>query len=90
MGYEPNQPRDNEPFFALLGRDDSAPKFARAYGYLLQGQVEMAMAEISKVTSSMSKLDPMPAHHSKVRSCFDMADKMDEFRRAEILKQGIG
>lgn len=90
MVYAPSNPRADEPFFALLGRDDSAPKFARAYGYLLQGQIEMAMGELAKVTSSMAQLEPMAAHHPKVRSCFEMADEMDIYRRNEIIRHGVG
>lgn len=88
--YAPHNPRTDEPFFSLLGRDDVAPNFARAYGYLLQGQIEMAQAELAKATSHMARLEPLPPHHQKVRSCFEVADEMAAYRRLEILKQGIG
>ncbi len=79
--FKPNLPRDDEPFFTLLGRDDVAPHFARAYGYYLQGHVTLAQQELAQIGVVMSTAETLPANHSKVRSCFDMADEMAAYNR---------
>ena len=88
--YKPHLPREDEPFFALLARDEAAPHFARAYGYYLQGQVAMAQQELAKIGVIMAELFPLPAHHSKVRSCFETADEMAAYHRKLIIRNGIG
>lgn len=88
--YKPHLARADEPFFVLLGRDDVAPHFARAYGYYLQGQVALAQDELSRIGSMVAQVTPLASHHDKVRSCFTIADEMTAYRRSEVLRLGIG
>ena len=83
--YKPHLPREDEPFFALLGRDDVAPHFARAYGYYLQGHVSLAQQELAQIGVLMSTTETLPGNHPKVRSCFEMADEMTAYHRKQLL-----
>jgi|GEM_PF-3647854 len=69
----------DEPFFQLLGRDDVAPHFARAYGYYLQGHVPLAQQELAQIGVKMALTEPLSPHHPKVRSCFETASAMESF-----------
>lgn len=90
MAYSPNHPHGDEPFFALLGRDEVAPIFARAYGYYLQGHATLAQQEIARAGEMMSRIEPLPANHPKVRSCFDMAEEMTDYHRTLVIRHGVG
>lgn len=88
--FTPHLPREDEPFFTLLGRDAVAPHFARAYGYYLQGHVSLAQQELAQIGVVMSTTETLPANHLKVRSCFDMADEMSAYHKKLVLRSGTG
>ena len=83
--FKPRDAREGEMIFALLGDDPLTPLFAEAYGYLIQGQLNLAQEALTKMSAIH---EPLPAHDLKVRSCFVFANDARERQKLLAVQGG--
>ena len=70
-----NMQRDLDATRKDLDLNISRADDAEAYGYLIQGQLNLAQEALAKMSAI---IEPLPAHDVKVRSCFTFANDARE------------
>ena len=80
--FDPSKPRDDEPYFTLLGRDPAAPHLLRAWAYKRMGQDALAQQEAAKANAITLHSEPQSSGDEQIRSAFRIADDMESYFRA--------
>ncbi|MBL4870069.1 MAG: hypothetical protein JKX72_03845 [Robiginitomaculum sp.] len=88
--FDASNPRDNEPFFTLLGRDPAAPHIIRAWAYKRCGQDGLAQIEASKANAITEPVFAQNSGEEQIRSAFTLADEMETYRRNYNRRQRAG
>lgn len=83
--FDPSNPRDDEPFFTLLGRDAAAPHLIRAWAYKRCGQHGLAQQEAAKADAVMLFNEPQMPGDPQITSAFKIADEMEAYARKQAL-----
>ncbi|MGB6229487.1 MAG: hypothetical protein WBF53_05105 [Litorimonas sp.] len=84
--FQPSQPREDEPVFALLGRDADAPHLLRAWAHRRMGNYALAEVEAAKA-NTVRLSDPMDGSDPQIRSAFRIADEMERYAVRRALEQ---
>jgi len=79
--FDPSNPKEDEPFFTLLGRDSAAPHLLRSWAYRRCGNLAMAQQEAAKADAVTLFSEPQLPGDPQITSAFKIAAEMEAYAR---------